>query len=219
MSEGGLNRESILDIGVGELPEVKTSDVLARFRESLPSQRVSLANLIQALGDRSLGTVLLALSLPTIAPVPLGVSCIADLPLLLFAVKLCLGRKGGILPGWVMRRSVSRNMAEKMIDTAMPRMRGIEKMLKPRNPALAYIDGKPWFGWLILLLGLTCIIPLPLTGWLPGFALVLLSLGLIERDGNAVAISLLMTVAGVLFFGIVASGITYAGQELLLSTD
>ena len=41
-----------------------------------------------------------------------------------------------------------------------------------------------FFGLLLFILTLTCIIPLPLTGWLPGFALVLISLGLIERDGR-----------------------------------
>ena len=197
-----------------EEAEERTSDVLAAFRANLPGDRVSLGDLIGALGDRSLGTILLALSLPTVAPVPLGVSCLFDLPILLFSAQMAFGRRGAMLPDWLLRRSVSRRMAERMIDAAMPRLTGIERMLKPRYHRFSDIDGERWFGILVLLLSLTCIVPLPLTGWLPGFALVLLSLGLIERDGAAIAISLVLTVAALVFFALVASGLSYAGQEL-----
>ncbi|WP_448205535.1 exopolysaccharide biosynthesis protein [Azospirillum sp. sgz302134] len=196
------------------VPEERTSDVLAAFRDNLPGERVSLGNLIAALGDRSLGTILLALSLPTVAPVPLGVSCLFDLPILLFSAQMAFGRRGAALPDWLLRRSVGHGMARRMIDAAMPRLTGIERMLKPRLPRFATIDGERWFGFLILLLSLTCVVPLPLTGWLPGFALVLLSLGLIERDGAAIAVSLGLTVAALVFFALVASGLSYAGQEL-----
>ena len=197
-----------------EEAEERTSDVLATFRANLPGDRGSLGDLIGALGDRSLGTILLALSLPTVAPVPLGVSCLFDLPILLFSAQMAFGRRGAVLPDWLLRRSVSRGMAVRMIDAAMPRLTGIERMLKPRYHRFADIDGERWFGMLVLLLSLTCVVPLPLTGWLPGFALVLLSLGLIERDGAAIAVSLVLTVAALVFFALVASGLSYAGQEL-----
>lgn len=199
----------------GEDAEERTSDVLAAFRANLPDGRVSLGDLVRALGDRSLGTILLALALPTVAPVPLGVSCLFDLPILLFSARMAFGRTGTALPDWLLRRSVGRNLAGRMIDAAMPRLTGIERMLKPRFPRFANIDGERWFGVLVLLLSLTCVIPLPLTGWLPGFALVLLSLGLIERDGAAIAGALGLTVASLVFLALVASGLSYAGQELL----
>lgn len=203
--------------------EERTSDVLAAFRANLPganlpSGRVSLGDLIQALGDRSLGTILLALSLPTVAPVPLGVSCLFDLPILLFSAQMAFGRRGAALPDWLLCRSVSRKMAGRMIDAAMPRLTGIENMLKPRVSRFAAIDRERWFGFLILLLSLTCVVPLPLTGWLPGFALVLLSLGLIERDGAAIGVALALTFAALVFFVIVLSGLSYAGQELFALT-
>ncbi len=202
-------------VAAEDMAEERTSDVLAAFRANLPGERVSLGDLIQALGDRSLGTILLALSLPTVAPVPLGVSCLFDLPILLFSARMAFGRRGAVLPDWLLRRSVSRKMAGRMIDAAMPRLTGIERMLKPRVSRFAAIDRERWFGFLILLLSLTCVVPLPLTGWLPGFALVLLSLGLIERDGAAIAVSLALTVAALVFFVVVLSGLSYAGQELL----
>lgn len=201
-----------------EETEERTSDVLGAFRDNLPGDWVSLGDLIRALGDRSLGTILLALSLPTVAPVPLGVSCLFDLPIVLFSLRLAFGRRGCALPDWLMNRSVSRRMAVRMIDAAMPRLVGIERMLRPRFSRFAGIDRERGFGFLVLLLSLACLIPLPLTGWLPGFALVLLSLGLIERDGVAVAGSLAITVAALAVFVAVASGLSYAGHHLLALT-
>lgn len=194
--------------------EERTSDVIAKFRANLPDGRVSLGDLIQALGDRSLGTILLALALPTIAPVPLGVSCLFDLPIVLYTAQLAFGRRGARLPDWLLKRSVSRSMAGRTLDAAMPRLIGIERMLKPRAHRLAHIDQERWFGLLLFILTLTCIVPLPLTGWLPGFALVLLSLGLIERDGGAIGVGLGLGVAALLFLVLVASSLSYAGQQL-----
>lgn len=198
--------------------EERTSDVLAKFRANLPPGRVSLGDLIRALGDRSLGTILLALALPTIAPVPLGVSCLFDLPILLYTAQLAFGRRGASLPDWLLNRSVSRSMAGKTLDTAMPRLLWIERMLKPRGHRLSHIDGERWFGLLLFVLTLTCIVPLPLTGWLPGFALVLIALGLIERDGGAIGVGLGLSATALVFFLLVATSLSYAGHQLLAAT-
>ncbi|WP_207458826.1 exopolysaccharide biosynthesis protein [Azospirillum sp. SYSU D00513] len=194
---------------------VRTSDVLRAFRDRLPEGRVSLADLIDALGDRSLGTILLALALPTVAPVPLGVSCLFDLPILLFSLRMLTSASGPSLPPWLLRRSVSRNLARRMIDAALPRLAWIERMLAPRLPRVVTVERKRWFGALLFVLTVMCIVPLPLTGWLPGFALVLLSLGLIERDGGAIAVGFGLAVASVVFMALVISGLSYAGTELL----
>lgn len=201
-----------------EAEEERTSDVLARFRANLPAGRVTLGDLIRALGDRSLGTILLALSLPTIAPVPLGVSCLFDLPIVLYTAQLAFGRRGAGLPDWLLRRSIGTGLAARTLDAAMPRLVWIERMLKPRLHRLARIDQERWFGLLLFILTLTCIIPLPLTGWLPGFALVLISLGLIERDGGAIGVGLGLTVAALVFLTLVASSLSYAGHQLLAAT-
>jgi len=207
-----------LPAACAEVEEERTSDVLARFRANLPAGRVTLGDLIRALGDRSLGTILLALALPTIAPVPLGVSCLFDLPIVLYTAQLAFGRRGAGLPDWLLHRSIGTGLAARTLDAAMPRLVWIERMLKPRLHRLARIDQERWFGLLLFILTLTCIIPLPLTGWLPGFALVLISLGLIERDGGAIGVGLGLTVAALVFLTLVASSLSYAGHQLLAAT-
>jgi len=115
------------------------------------------------------------------------VSVLFNLPVLLFSIQLLFGRGHAGLPGWLSRRSVERATAARMITAVLPRLRGIERMLRPRLPGFAGVDRRAWFPALIFLLALIAFVPLPLMGWLPGFALVFIALGLIERDGAAVA--------------------------------
>lgn len=199
--------------------EERTSDVLRRFRAHLPAGRVSLGDFLTALGDRSLGTVLLALSLPCVSPVPLGISVLFNLPVLLFTFGLALGGnkgdEGPSLPAWLLRRSANAKLTSKLLDAAVGKVASIEKLLRPRRPRLAHIDSQPWFKWWLALLALTAFVPVPLMGWLPGFSLVVLALGLIERDGTAVAVSLALGVAALIAAALLIGGLSYAGQELL----
>lgn len=195
--------------------EERTSDVLRRFRAELPAGRVTLENFLTALGDRSLGTVLLALSLPCVSPVPLGISVLFNLPVLLFTFRLAFGGDAPSLPGWLLRRSADVKLTGKLLDAAVSKVAGIEKLLRPRRTRLAHIDSHPWFKWWLALLALTAFIPVPLMGWLPGFSLVVLALGLIERDGTAVAVSLALGVAALIAAALLIGGLSYAGQELL----
>lgn len=194
---------------------MRTSDVLRTLRRHLPPDRVTLGDLVAALGERSLGTILLALSLPTVAPVPLGVSVLFNLPLLLFTIRLLFGRDHARLPAWLLRRSVEPATAARMLDAALPRLSGIERMLKPRFRPLAGIDRAPWFGVFCFVLAVIAFVPVPLMGWLPGFALLFVALGLIERDGVAVAFGLALAGGAVLFAAILLGGLSYAGHELL----
>lgn len=221
MTAHGPNRRflDLDDLPAGGLPPERTSDVLARFRDQLPDGPVTLGDLIAALGDRSLGTILLALSIPTVAPVPLGISVLFNLPLLLFSAQIVTGGENARLPAWLLRRSVAQGQARRMLDAVLPRLRWIERMLKPRWSRVGGVDRTPWFGMLCFVLALIAFVPVPLTGWLPGFAMVFIALGLIERDGMAVTIGLLLGAAAVAFAAVVVGGLSYAGHELIVDAE
>lgn len=192
----------------------RVSDVLEHFRNALPQDRVSLAQVMAALGDRSVGMLLLLLAIPTVSPVPLGISVLFNLPLLIYCVSLVARPERAGLPRWLKRRSAGRASAERLLDRIIPRLRWIERFLRPRWTRLADIDHSRRFRLLCLALAITAFVPLPLMGWLPGFALVFLALGLIERDGGAVALGLVTAAAAFLVAALIIGGMAYAGFEL-----
>ena len=192
----------------------RISEVLAEFRGALPSGQVTLADAMATLGDRTIGGILLVLALPTVMPVPLGVSVLFNLPILLFTFQWMRGGDHVDLPGWLLRRSVSTETAERLIESVLPRLRWIEGLLSPRLPHLTARGFERRLGTICFVMAAIAITPIPLIGWLPGFGLVVIALGLIEHDGLAVAVGLGFAVASILFaIGLIAS-FAYAGTLL-----
>ena len=200
----------------------RISELLAEFRNALPPGRVSLADAMAALGDRTIGGILLVLSIPMVMPVPLGVSVLFNLPVLLFTFQMM--RSGGTveLPAWLLGRSLSSQAAAAMIDGILPRLRIIERMLRPRLPRLTSTGFERWLGIICFVMAAIAITPLPLIGWLPGFGLIIIALGLIEHDGLAVAVGLGFGVASVIVATGIVISVVYAGtlwRMLTLSTS
>ncbi len=189
----------------------RISEVLTEFRHALPAETVTLADAMAALGDRTIGGILLVLGLPTVMPVPLGVSVLFNLPILLFTFQWMRGGDDLKLPGWLLRRSVSTESAARMIDGVLPRLRWIESLLTPRLPHLTASGFERWLGTICFVMAAIAITPLPLIGWLPGFGLLVIALGLIEHDGLAVAVGLGFAVASALVATIIVASLAYAG--------
>ena len=206
----------------GFLDDRRISELLAEFRGALPPDRVTLADTVAALGDRTIGGILLVLSIPTVMPVPLGVSVLFNLPVLLFTFEMM--RRGGTvdLPDWLLRRSVSTQTVARMIDGILPRLRMVEQMLTPRLRRLTASHFERWLGTICFVMAAIAITPLPLIGWLPGFGLIIIALGLIEHDGLAVAVGLGFGVASVIVATGIVISVVYAGtlwRMLTLSTS
>ncbi len=189
----------------------RISEVLSEFSRNLPAERVTLADAMAALGDRTIGGILLVLGIPTVMPVPLGISVLFNLPILLFTFQWMRGGDNLKLPGWLLRRSVSTESAARMIDSVLPRLRWIEGLLSPRMPRLTASGFERWLGTICFVMAVIAITPLPLIGWLPGFGLLVIALGLIEHDGLAVAVGLGFAVASALVATIIVASLAYAG--------
>ena len=192
----------------------RISEVLAEFRATLPPERVTLADAMAALGDRTIGGILLVLTLPCVMPVPLGISVLFNMPVLLFTFQWMRGGDHVDLPHWLLSRSVSTEAAGRLIESVLPKLRWIEGLLSPRMSHLTAGRFERQLGTICFVMAAIAITPIPLIGWLPGFGLLVIALGLIEHDGLAVAVGLGFAVASALFAtGLVAS-LAYAGTLL-----
>lgn len=123
--------------------------------------------------------------------VPLGMICGGVLMLHGAAVLL-----GGELPRGLARARVRGDLLRKGAGAVLPWLRRIERFLRPRWPALAC---PPRFlgALATIAMGFLIWLPIPFGNFLPGLALCVLALGVIARDGKAVAAGLgLSVVAG-----------------------
>jgi hypothetical protein len=159
-----------------------TSDVLLDLVRAHPGERMSIQNIIDGLGERSFGFLLLLFGLAS-AVAPPGVATFTAIPLMLFGLQMIAGYPTPWLPRSIAGRSFVKSDLEKTILRGVPVMRWIEKFCRPRLLFLIGPTGERLLGLLIFILAVVIALPGPLTNAPPGFAIAFMSIAIIERDG------------------------------------
>lgn len=172
------------------------SDELATFANAVDDERVNLGMIVQFMRQRSISALLLFLALPMVLPIPApGISVLFGVPLILVSAQLLLGRRRVWLPAGLARRSMGRSDFVAFVVRALPTLRRLETIIRPRFCWMAGDWTMMPIGAICLLLAIIITLPVPLGHMLPGAAISLLAMGLMERDG--LAISLGVMTAGV----------------------
>lgn len=182
---------------------VPLSVVLFRLVHDSRRERISIGDLLTALGDRAVGALMFVFAAPNILPVPPGVSTLLGAPLLFLSAQLMLGMRPW-LPGFVTRRSLSREDLASVVRRIVPWLAKAEKLLKPRANVLARPPVEYVAGFVSLVLAVILMLPIPLGNTLPALAISVLALGVLERDGVWIALGFLASaVAGAVVGGVV----------------
>jgi hypothetical protein len=186
----------------------RTSELLREFALSLSGEHVSIGDIVTALGDRGLGVLIAIFALPNILPstVPFG-NVLTGFPPLIFAVHLALGVDRLILPGFIARRSIRTTSMKALV----PRVAGVlswfERLLEPRLPGVTAVRSERLIGIICIVLAVVSTLPIPFGHNLPALGLVLIGLGLIERDGLAIIFGSAIGLIGAVLLGLVIFGL------------
>jgi hypothetical protein len=197
----------------------KLSGALVSVSESLPAGSVSLRELLARIGEQGLLLVCMFLTLPFLLPVSIpGVSTVFGLAIVLIGIGVTLNRVPW-LPARILDRPLSTPLLQQAIARGVRVVARFERFVRPRW--LVLTRGGPVNranGLGLVLAGVLLIVPLgliPFSNTLPGLAVLLLSLGLLERDGVFIALGYAMNLATIVYFGAIAVGVLLAGQSLL----
>lgn len=171
--------------------------------------QVSVDDIMDMVGRRSFGPLLLVAGLLTLAPVigdiP-GVPTVIGLFVLLIAVELLLGRDHFWLPQWLLRRSVSSDKLQKGLGYLYAPARFIDRFIKPRLVML--VNGNTKYLVALTTLGIALCMPVmevvPFSANAAGLVLVGFGLSLIGRDGLLTVLSFLLAIAT---YGLVVLGV------------
>ena len=165
---------------------VPTSIQLSRMLDRAPGPRVSIAWLIEQLGRRSFGLTLLLMAV--IACVP-GASTIVGFLVAWPAVQMVLGRDTAALPRLVARREVDVGRLAAVVGLVAPRLAWLERLVRPRWPRPFHATRR-LTGFVLLLLGLSMVVPVPFSHLMPALVIMLLAVAYLEEDGVALLIAL-----------------------------
>ncbi|WP_448206575.1 exopolysaccharide biosynthesis protein [Azospirillum sp. sgz302134] len=174
--------------------------------------RIALGDLMGILGDRAFGALLLFLSIPNVLPVP-GLSTVTGLPMILIGAQMAAGRDRPWLPRKIAAATVDRDAFLRVIARAHPYVDRLERHLRPRLPGLTSPTAERLLGLAVVVLATILALPIVFGNQPPAFAIALIALGLIEKDGAFVAAGL---AAGVVAIAIVAAVLLGLGQAAML---
>ncbi len=149
------------------------------------NDQITLFDILELAGERTFGFFLVLLALPSALPVPApGYSIPFGIAIFLLAVQLMAGRVEPWFPKWFRDRSLPLAQAQSIIKAANPWLKRLESFSRPRYAFLCTSRaGRIVLGMAIALMGLSMMIPLPLTNTLPAIGVFVIGFSLIEDDG------------------------------------
>lgn len=175
----------------------------------------TVSRLIAALDDKAFPVLIFIFAAINIIPAVPGASGILGLPVVIIAAQRALGRKV-ILPGTIMGARIPITRFRAVIAWMIPRLSRMEQLIKPRLTILFTPTIHRIVDFLVLVIALSVLVPLPFTAMLPAFCICLISLGRMESDGGLVlAGSVLGVVAVLITLGILTIALKGAALVLL----
>jgi hypothetical protein len=194
-------------------PEDTIVSVLRRIGSHSEEERLTLGEILDSLDHRAYGFVLLLLAAANFTPGPSmpGFSTLFGLPAMAMAAQMMLGWSRPWLPPRLARLSMPRRRFTATVAKALPMIARLDRVLRPRLTWLANLTGHRWTGAAALLQAVLLCLPLPLYPMAPATSLVLMSLGMIGRDGLMLALG---HVAGVAALALAIAMIFLAKQIL-----
>lgn len=190
------------------VPPRVLSEILEALGQS-PGDRLEVAEMIDAFGDRALGAMIVMFAMLGLLPWPPGVQAVFGLPLTILAVEVTLQRKSVWMPRWLMRLSVRRTSYAKGLAHVLPLVRRVERLSKPRLKALTGPAARVVIGLACLFLAIIFILPIPFAAVLPAGAIVVFGFALTQRDGLATLVGLIGTLACVVYVGLLSTVIVH----------
>lgn len=163
-------------------------DEIEGTAEAQPASRpLTLGDLLNSVGRRSYGPLLLVIGLIAISPVTAipGTTWATAVLTLIVALQIAIGRERIWLPKSALNIKVGRRDVHKGVENSRPAARWIDHLLRPRLEFLS----KPPF---VNIVGVICVLAalitfplglIPLLPLIPGIAIVAFGLGMTARDG------------------------------------
>jgi len=176
--------------------------------------KLTLREIVEAFGERGFGALILIVALISLFPWPPGSKAILSVPIILLALELAFQRERVWLPSWTLSRGLPRQTFGQALARVMKPIRFVERLSRPRMPWLTGEVADVVTGLTCVFLAVMMALPVPFGDLLPGVTLIVLGLGVMQRDGAAILLGALGTVACVIYLFLVWAAVTAAAEAV-----
>ncbi len=163
--------------------EIPLSDVVEAVLREAGAQPLRLGELIDRTAERGFGLLMLLLGLPMLIPVlPPGSSTLVGPIYAIFAVQMIKGARHPWVPARLRDRMLSSQTVEALRTRGLPIIRTAERFSRPRGLWLSERVVLRLAGIVVFLMGVVLLSPLPFLNTLPAVSVMLIGMGLLNRD-------------------------------------
>jgi hypothetical protein len=185
-----------------QLSNQRLSVVMEHLAQICQRQEVTIGSLLHELNVYGHMLVCLLFAVPFLLPVPLpGLSTIFGFVIGMASLQVILGKDPWVPASW-RNRKISSDILVKMFEAAQRVLRRTETLIKPRLGFFAHHPGFVRFNALVVLLTAALLsLPMP-----PGFnappalAIIVLTIGSLEKDGVMVIAGYLLAIINAILF-------------------
>lgn len=178
----------------------RLSEILTDIANDPARERIAMADIRDAMGDRAFGAMMFVFAAPNTLPVNApGVSVVLGIPLLFLSLQLMFGFAVPWLPRSLVLANVTRQRFARVMNVIVPWIRRAEKLSRPRWPLLAAGFAERVIGLVCVVLSVVLILPVPFGNMGPAIAVCILAFALLERDGKATLTGLVASVVALTF--------------------
>ena len=195
-------------------------DQLEAIIAALPEDHLTLGQLLQVFGDEGLLLLTILLTLVFLIPVSIpGVSTVFGAAILLVGISR-VSRRPLWLPAKLRARNLPAARLRPALDGGLHWVRRLEKISRPYR-LRGLVEGalpELFNNLAFILAALLLMAPfgfVPFSNTLPGLALLLYAIGMIQRDGGAILLGHLANLGTIVYFGILIGGGGMAAHGLL----
>ena len=179
--------------------EKNTSELLQLIVIQNTDEMITVDQIKHSLDERGFAVLLAIATLPICLPIPAppGFTTVFAIPLFIFSVQMICGMRAPWIPKWLARKAMKKRVLDKLINRITPWLRKIESHMHPR---LTYISVHAWeriIGLFSFIFSISIALPVPLINFLSGWGILIMSLGLLSKDGLTIFAGMIVGTTGV----------------------
>ena len=191
-------------------PEVRLSEALETTRAAVSGHRVTLRELLGLVGEQGLLVFCAILALPFLLPVTLPfMSTALGMPMLLIGAAIVMNRVPW-LPDRLIDHALPSETVQHVLGRAAHAAERFEHLVRPRLLALTGTAFANSVNGVVLMAPLPFV---PFANTAPAIGVILLCIGMAERDGVVILLGHLVTVLAAIFVGTLIYFAAKAGSD------
>lgn len=177
--------------------KIITTQVIEDVVSRSSADRIPVRDLVEAMESVGFGLAMMIFAFGVIIPMPPPVPGIISIPLVIFSLQMIAGYTSPKLPKKFSDMSVKRSILAMLVQKSAPYIRKVERFLRPRWTFMINQTAERIIGIFTLLFSIFVLLPLPLSNFIPGLGVLIISFGLLGKDGLVIIIGMAVGMLGI----------------------